>query len=131
MKRIMNHFVSPSSSWRKAFGLVFLGAMALSSCKQDLYENQPKPEETTDDGGTPAVVTNAGRVAYAEKVLGVTIDKEQDWSLTEEYSITIKADADLDNHTGEVRGRAGRPLHCRRPHDGLRGRRVPGRAIHT
>lgn len=97
MKRMMNHFVLSSSSWRKAFGLVLLGAMALSSCKQDLYENQPKPEETTDDGGTTAVVTDAKRVAYAEKVLGVTIDKEQDWSLTEEYSITIKADADLDN----------------------------------
>ena len=97
MKRMMNHFVLSSSSWSKAFGLVLLGAMALSSCKQDMYENQPKPEETTDDGGTPAVVTDAERVAYAEKVLGVSIDKEQDWSLSEEYSITIKADANLDN----------------------------------
>ena len=95
MKRMMNHFVLSSSSWSKAFGLMFLGAMALSSCKQDLYENQPKPEEPTPD--PPTVVTDAERVAYAEKVLGVTFDKEQNWSLTEEYSITITADANLDN----------------------------------
>ena len=95
MKRMMNHFVLSSSSWSKAFGLVLLGAMALSSCKQDMYENQPKPEEPTPD--PPTVVTDPERVAYAEKVLGVSIDKEQDWSLSEEYSITITADANLDN----------------------------------
>lgn len=94
-KRIMNSFMSHSSCQKGAFCMLLIGAMALSSCKQDLYENQPKPEEPTP--GAPAVVTDAERVAYAEKVLGVTIDKEQDWSLTNEYSITIKADADLDN----------------------------------
>lgn len=41
--------------------------------------------------------TDAERIAHAEKVLGVRIDAEQDWVLTKEYSIVIKADADLDH----------------------------------
>ena len=43
------------------------------------------------------MVTDADRMAYAEKVLGITIDKQQDWVLTNEYSVSITADADLDD----------------------------------
>ena len=42
-------------------------------------------------------VTDAERVAYAEKNLGVKIDARHDWILTKNYSVKITADADLDN----------------------------------
>lgn len=60
--------------------------LALNSCEHDMDKYQKKP--------TPS---DAERVSYAEKVLGITIDKQQDWVLTKEYSVKIVADADLQD----------------------------------
>ena len=43
----------------------------------------------------PYDVTDEQRVAYAEQVLGVTLDPNQDWILTSEYSVSIIANANL------------------------------------
>lgn len=50
-----------------------------TSCKHnmdDYVPPQPKPFPSDEE-----------RVAYAEKLFGVTIDKNQDWVLTCEYSV--------------------------------------------
>ena len=60
--------------------------LALNSCEHDMDKYQKKP--------TPS---DAERVSYAEKVLGITIDKQQDWVLTKEYSVKIVADANLQD----------------------------------
>lgn len=60
--------------------------LALNSCEHDMDKYQKKP-----------VPSDAERVSYAEKVLGITIDKQQDWVLTKEYSVKIVADADLQD----------------------------------
>ena len=36
-------------------------------------------------------------VSYAERILGTTIDPNQDWVLTSACSVTVTADANLDN----------------------------------
>jgi len=61
------------------------GSVALTSCKHD-----------TDNYLKPYPVTDQERVEYAQKILGVTIDPEQDWELTSEYSVTIVANAHLN-----------------------------------
>lgn len=99
-KRISNHLVSFSNSLSWAFCLLLFSVMVLTSCKQDMYENRPNTTgESSDDsgGGNSNVVTDADRVAYAEKVLGITFDKQQDWVLTSANSVKIVADADLDD----------------------------------
>lgn len=60
--------------------------LALNSCEHDMDKYQKKP-----------VPSDAERVSYAEKVLGITIDKQQDWVLTKEYSVKIVADANLQD----------------------------------
>jgi hypothetical protein len=60
--------------------------LALNSCEHDMDKYQKKPAPS-----------DAERVSYAEKVLGITIDKQQDWVLTKEYSVKIVADADLQD----------------------------------
>ncbi len=40
-------------------------------------------------------MTDEERVRYAETVLETSIDPNQDWELTSEYSVTISADAHL------------------------------------
>jgi hypothetical protein len=60
--------------------------LALNSCEHDMDKYQKKPTQS-----------DAERVSYAEKVLGITIDKQQDWVLTKEYSVKIVADADLQD----------------------------------
>ena len=68
-------------------GIMAVGCLlALNSCEHDMDKYQKKP--------TPS---DAERVSYAEKVLGITIDKQQDWVLTKEYSVKIVADADLQD----------------------------------
>ena len=68
-------------------GIMAVGCLlALNSCEHDMDMYQKKP--------TPS---DAERVSYAEKVLGITIDKQQDWVLTKEYSVKIVADADLQD----------------------------------
>ena len=68
-------------------GIMAVGSLlALNSCEHDMDKYQKKP--------TPS---DAERVSYAEKVLGITIDKQQDWVLTKEYSVKIVADANLQD----------------------------------
>ncbi|MCK8621598.1 DUF4842 domain-containing protein [Prevotella sp. E13-27] len=68
-------------------GIMAVGCLlALNSCEHDMDKYQKKP-----------VPSDAERVSYAEKVLGITIDKQQDWVLTKEYSVKIIADADLQD----------------------------------
>ena len=58
--------------------------MALTACSHDMPEYKPYD------------VTDAERVAYAEKVLGdIHIDPNQDWSLTKTFKVVVKADAPL------------------------------------
>ena len=48
------------------------------------------------DNYKPYDVTDEDRVKYAEEKLGVTIDPNQDWVLTDECNVTINADASLE-----------------------------------
>ncbi len=60
------------------------GAMT-TSCKHDVSDYQPKPFPSDEE-----------RVQYAEKILETSIDPNQDWVLTSEYSVSITANANLD-----------------------------------
>jgi len=62
------------------------GLMVATSCKHDLDDYVKKPYTVTDDE----------RLAYAEKTLQTTFDKQQDWVLTANYNIKVKMDADLE-----------------------------------
>ena len=66
--------------------ILFTGATVLTSCSHDMDDYRKKPYDVTDEE----------RVKYAEQKLGTTIDPEQDWVLTSEYSVTITADAKLE-----------------------------------
>ena len=58
--------------------------MAFTGCKHDLPEYKPYS------------VTDGERVTYAEKALGnIRIDPNQDWVLTKNYKVIVKADASL------------------------------------
>ena len=61
----------------------------LTSCKHDSDDYVKKPYSVTDDD----------RLRYAEKKLGITIDRQQDWTMSKQYSIKVTADADLENIT--------------------------------
>ena len=67
--------------------ILLVGLTVLSSCKHDMDDYVKKPYNVTDEE----------RVRYAEEKLGVTIDPNQDWILTSEYSVTITANANLSN----------------------------------
>ena len=68
--------------------LTSCGTMALTGCKHDLdYDNTKKPYTVTDQE----------RMSHAEKTLGISIDQQQDWTLTNDNSVSITADADMDN----------------------------------
>lgn len=63
----------------KAAILVISSLMVLNSCKHDKDDYEKKPYTVTDND----------RVSYAEKTFGITIDKLQDWVLTNETTTTI------------------------------------------
>lgn len=66
---------------------IVIGGMAvMTGCSKD-----------SDDYEKKQHASDAERMSHAEKTLGVTIDKEQDWVLTNEYTVKITADADLEN----------------------------------
>ncbi len=75
------------SLWALPTILLVVCAIVLTSCKHDMDDYRKKPYDVTDEE----------RVAYAEKLLGTSIDPEQDWELTSECSVTITANARLDN----------------------------------
>ena len=68
--------------------LTSCGTMALTGCKHDLGNDNTKK---------PYTVTDQERMSHAEKTLGISIDQQQDWTLTNDNSVSISADADMDN----------------------------------
>lgn len=68
--------------------LLLVGSIAmLTSCKQDADDFLKKPYSVTDDD----------RIRYAEGQLGITIDRQQDWTMSQQYSIKVTANAALQN----------------------------------
>ena len=74
--------------WMMAAILTSCGTMALIGCKHDLDNDNTKK---------PYTVTDQERMSHAEKTLGISIDQQQDWTLTNDNSVSISADADMDN----------------------------------
>lgn len=72
------------SRWMLTYILI-VGTMVLTGCSPNADDYKKKPYNVTDEE----------RVKYAEGLLGTTIDPEQDWVLTSEYSVSITADAHL------------------------------------
>lgn len=73
------------TSWMTTTILLACGAVVLTSCKHDMDDYVKKPYTMTDEE----------RINYAEQTLGITIDRQNDWVLTTQYSVKITADADL------------------------------------
>ena len=71
--------------WMAAI-LTICGTMMLTGCKHEITYTEKKQYTVTDEE----------RVKYAGETLGTTIDPNQDWVLTSEYSVKIIADADLE-----------------------------------
>ena len=68
--------------------LLLVGSITmLTSCKQDADDFLKKPYSVTDDD----------RILYAEGQLGITIDRQQDWTMSQQYSIKVTANAALQN----------------------------------
>lgn len=67
--------------------LTICGVVVLTGCKHDMDDYTPKPYSTT----------NTDRLKYAEEKLGVTIDPQQDWTLSNRYNVSVNVDADLEN----------------------------------
>ena len=68
--------------------LLLVGSITmLTSCKQDADDFLKKPYSVTDDD----------RIRYAEGQLGITIDRQQDWTMSQQYSIKVTANAALQN----------------------------------
>ena len=65
--------------------ILLIGGTVLAGCTPNADDYRKKPYDVTDEE----------RVKYAEGMLKTTIDPEQDWELTSEYSVTITADAHL------------------------------------
>jgi len=82
------------NKWMPAAILTICGIMALSGCNHDMDANVTQTETTVKQ---PYTMTDEERVKYAEQTLGITIDRQQDWVLTTQYSVGITADADLEN----------------------------------
>ena len=73
------------------FGVLVLtlacGAMVLTGCKKDMDDYVKKAYSVTDED----------RLLHAQKVLGVIIDRQHDWSMGQQFSIKVTADAALEN----------------------------------
>ena len=75
------------SLWMLTAVLFTGGIMALSSCSHDKDDYVKKPYDMTDEE----------RIKWAEQVLGVKLDRNQNWILTEQYDLKVTADADLED----------------------------------
>ena len=68
--------------------LLLVGSITmLTSCKHDADDYVKKPYSVTDDD----------RIRYAEEQLRITIDRQQDWTMSQQYSIKVTANAALEN----------------------------------
>lgn len=75
------------SLWMLATLLLVGSITMLTSCKHDADDYVKKPYSVTDDD----------RIRYAEGKLGITIDRQQDWTMSQQYSIKVTANAALEN----------------------------------
>ena len=73
--------------WMQAAILLISGIVVLTSCKHNMDDYTPQPYTSTGND----------RLKYAEQVLGVTIDPQQDWTLTNRYSVKVNVNADLED----------------------------------
>lgn len=73
--------------WMQAAILLISSMAVLTSCKHDMDDYTPQPYTSTGND----------RLKYAEQVLGVTIDPQQDWTLTNRYSVKVNVNADLED----------------------------------
>ncbi len=73
---------------KKTILMAALASMVLTAChNQAEYEKQPDANKAVSD---------AERLKYAEKTLGISIDKNQNWVLTEKATVSVKVDADIE-----------------------------------
>ena len=61
----------------------------LCGCSKETNLYVPANETTGEEGESP--------LSYAERTLGISIDKNHDWVLSKQYSITVKADAAMED----------------------------------
>lgn len=80
------------SLWMLSALLLAGSNVVLTGCKPNSEDFIKQPEIVK----LPYSVTDQDRVKHAEQALGITIDPQQDWTLTNDYRVTITADADLD-----------------------------------
>ena len=73
--------------WMHAAILLISSMAVLTSCKHNMDDYTPQPYTSTGND----------RLKYAEQVLGVTIDPQQDWTLTNRYSVKVNVNADLED----------------------------------
>ena len=73
--------------WMQAAFILISGMVVLTSCKHNMDDYTPQPYTSTGND----------RLKYAEQVLGVTIDPQQDWTLTNRYSVKVNVNADLED----------------------------------
>ena len=76
-----------TTKWMPAAILTVCGMMLLSGCKHNIDDYTPQPY----------TATGSDRLRHAETVLGVTIDPQQDWTLSNRYSVNVNVNADLEN----------------------------------
>ena len=78
--------------------IVFLSltAMVFCGCSHDFSNYNAPIDVSSLQDKDPNAVTQEDIQANVASIFG-TIDPEQDWNLVNEGSVTIKADADLDN----------------------------------
>jgi hypothetical protein len=73
---------------RKYFYGVFLSAV-MCGCVRGAGDIEQIPQDTR--------MTDEQRVSYAENTLGITIDKRQDWMLSQDYKVCVVANAALQD----------------------------------
>ena len=66
--------------------MMMCGLMVTTSCKHNMDDYVKKPYTVSD----------SERLSYAEKTLNTTIDKQQNWVLTNQYNVKVTADANLE-----------------------------------
>ena len=62
----------------------------LCGCSKETNLYVPTNEVTNEEN-------NKEVLSYAEKTLGITIDKNHDWVLSRKYQVTVKADAPMED----------------------------------
>ena len=74
---------------KQVLSLMFL-VIILCGCSKETNLYVPTNEVTNEEN-------NKEVLSYAEKTLGITIDKNHDWVLSRKYQVTVKADAPMED----------------------------------